>query len=151
MLTMPLRLRMFRKSSRAVFQAGMVDRGLAKLIDLLLIFMCMFVVDLTFGTSFVVLADPRRGHTPLEVCLTFLVFCLYSAILESSRWQATVGKRVIGIIVTDLADRRISFGQAFVRSAAQIFGLAYVAAPFTRQKQGLHDLVAATLVIPGTT
>jgi uncharacterized RDD family membrane protein YckC len=36
----------------------------------------------------------------------------YFAGLESSAWQASLGKRVLGMVVTDGAGRRISFGRA---------------------------------------
>src|SRR5712691_6693839 len=32
---------------------------------------------------------------------------LYHALMESSEWQATVGKRVLGLVVTDMAGQRV--------------------------------------------
>jgi len=43
---------------------------------------------------------------------------VYYAGFESSRRQATFGKRAIGIKVTDLAGGRIGFGRALTRSRA---------------------------------
>src|SRR5687767_7260913 len=42
----------------------------------------------------------------------------YHAILESSSWQATLGKRALGMQVTNLAGNRISIGRAAGRHAA---------------------------------
>ena len=76
----------------------------------------------------------------------------YFAGLESSEAQATFGKRALGIKVTDLEGRRISFKHAMGRwfSAAlsylSIF-IGFLMAGFTQRKQGLHDLIAGTLVV----
>jgi uncharacterized RDD family membrane protein YckC len=44
---------------------------------------------------------------------------IYGAALESSRIQATFGKKSAGLAVTDLAGRRVSFWRAFVRNMAK--------------------------------
>jgi uncharacterized RDD family membrane protein YckC len=49
---------------------------------------------------------------------------LYFAALESSAWQATVGKRTLGLQVTDLEGRRIGFGRATGRFFAKILSAA---------------------------
>jgi len=81
----------------------------------------------------------------------FVLFCLYSAILESSKQQATFGKRLMGILVTDLNEGRISFGAALLRSLLQVFApFDYILAIFTERKQTLHDFVVNTQVLPGS-
>jgi uncharacterized RDD family membrane protein YckC len=40
---------------------------------------------------------------------------LYFAVLESSKWQATIGKRAVGIGVTDMGGNRIGFATASFR------------------------------------
>lgn len=76
---------------------------------------------------------------------------LYYAAMESSKFQGTVGKLAVGLAVTDLSGRRISFWRATGRyfgkilSAAILF-IGYIMAGFTERKQGLHDLLAGTLV-----
>jgi uncharacterized RDD family membrane protein YckC len=77
---------------------------------------------------------------------------LYYALFESSAWQATPGKRVLGLYVTDLAGRQISFGRATVRYfgkilSSLIFCIGYVMAGFTAKKQALHDIIAECLVL----
>ncbi|HEY4678350.1 MAG TPA: RDD family protein, partial [Candidatus Angelobacter sp.] len=75
---------------------------------------------------------------------------LYFALQESSAHQATVGKRAMNIYVTDLQGRRISFGQAtgrhFSRVLSSILAIGYIMVAFTEKKQGLHDIIAGTLV-----
>ena len=77
---------------------------------------------------------------------------LYYAGMESSAHQATLGKMALGLIVTDVNDRRISFGRASGRFFAKLinpytFYIGYIMAGFTAKKQGLHDMIASTLVL----
>jgi uncharacterized RDD family membrane protein YckC len=75
---------------------------------------------------------------------------LYYALLESSARQATLGKRAVGIVVSDLNGRRVSFGRAtgrfFGKTVSSILMAGYIMAAFTEKKQGLHDMMAGTVV-----
>jgi uncharacterized RDD family membrane protein YckC len=84
--------------------------------------------------------------------LVFLGEWVYFAYQESSEAQATIGKRALGIIVTDEAGNRISFGRATGRYFAKIISaliilIGFIMIAFTRKKQGLHDMIAGTLVV----
>jgi len=77
---------------------------------------------------------------------------IYYAALESSVWQATIGKKVLGLTVTDLAGNRITFGRASGRFFGMllsgfILGIGFLMAGFTERKQALHDMIAGCLVI----
>jgi len=138
-----------RPESSTVY-AGFWSRGLAKLIDGALIAVCVLLLDLSFGTSFVLGKNPGFGRAGAGEALVFALFCLYEALMESSRLQATFGKRAVGILVTDLDGRRISLRGALLRSVLQLFAVGYLLAAFTSRKQALHDLVADTQVLPGS-
>lgn len=76
---------------------------------------------------------------------------LYGAMMESSARQATLGKMIFGMKVTDLQGRRISFGLATGRHFAKILSaltlcVGFIMVGFTEKKQGLHDLIVGTLV-----
>ena len=94
------------------------------------------------------------GHyySTMLVQLTCWAVCIgYSAFFESSKWQATPGKRLMGLIVTDLNGNRISFARAFCRYLGKIvsfltFFIGFLIAAFTDKKQALHDKMASTLV-----
>ncbi|MGA2442608.1 MAG: RDD family protein, partial [Tepidisphaeraceae bacterium] len=45
---------------------------------------------------------------------------LYHALMESSRYQGSLGKMALGIVVTDLSGQRISFGRATGRHFGKI-------------------------------
>ena len=83
-----------------------------------------------------------------------LVFTwLYHALMESSEWQATVGKKLLGLVVTDMAGQRVSFWRATARHFAKIITnmvpafIGYILAAFTEKKQALHDMLAGCLVL----
>jgi len=83
--------------------------------------------------------------------LRVIVSWLYGAGFESSRWQATPGKMLLGLRVTDLEGRRITFLRATGRALGKwlsglLLGMGYVLVAFTDRKQGLHDFLAGTLV-----
>jgi uncharacterized RDD family membrane protein YckC len=78
---------------------------------------------------------------------------LYTALLQSSPRQATVGKIALGLIVTDEAGERITFARATGRYFASILnsvtlGIGYLMVIWTARKQALHDKVAGTVVVP---
>lgn len=83
--------------------------------------------------------------------LVHLILWLYFAAFESSPWQATPGKRLFGIAVTDLTGQRIGFARAsgryFASLLSQFFLIGYLMAGITLRKQALHDLLAGCLVL----
>jgi uncharacterized RDD family membrane protein YckC len=89
---------------------------------------------------------------PIIMIVAVVVAWLYGALMESSPKQATLGKQAVGIIVTDLDGKQISFLRATGRYFAKylsmiILFIGYIMAGFTEKKQALHDMVAGTLVI----
>lgn len=92
------------------------------------------------------------GGTFITMFLTVLISFFYYTLLHSSKWQGTVGKKLLNIKVVDLNGDRIGFGKASGRYFATIlsgiiFYIGYIMAGFTEKKQALHDMVAGTLVI----
>ena len=93
------------------------------------------------------------GFIFLAATVSLLVTWLYHALLESSEWQATVGKRMLGMVVTDMAGRRISFGRSTGRHFGKIVTnmvplmIGYIMAGFTERKQALHDMMAGCVVL----
>jgi len=101
------------------------------------------------GGTFVTVGLYIRG--PADV-LTVLLAWLYFAVQESSTAQATVGKRMFALSVTDTDGDRISFGRASGRYFAKIVSavillIGFLMAGWTSRKQALHDLIAHTLVV----
>ena len=81
-----------------------------------------------------------------------VIYVLYYAVFEGSWRQATPGKMLMGIFVTDLGGKRISYGRALGRSGGRILSviicfIGFLVALFTARSQALHDLLADTLVL----
>ena len=77
---------------------------------------------------------------------------LYEALMVSSSYQATLGKMALGIVVTDMQGRRISFLRATGRYVGKIVSsmlllIGYLIQPFTEKRQALHDMMAGCLVL----
>jgi len=132
--------------------AGFWRRLGALFIDLAL----LSVVALPAGAAFVVAAD-GLGLGPNVAFAAGLVIGLladwvYHAAMESSQYQATLGKMALGIIVTDLNGNTITFGRATGRHFGKfvsglLCGIGYIMAGFTEKKQALHDMMAGCLVM----
>jgi uncharacterized RDD family membrane protein YckC len=144
--------------------AGFWKRFAAYLIDALLLGVVEVIILLPFlGLVGLGVLDPEMeesfgfiialvGAYAFAMLIILIIGWLYFALMESSTSQATVGKIVLSIKVTDVHGNRISFGRAtgryFGRFLSGLFlGLGYVMAAFTQQKQALHDIIAGTLVV----
>jgi len=76
---------------------------------------------------------------------------LYAAGLECSSWQATVGKKWMGMKVTDSQGERLGFLRATGRHAAKYLSalpcfLGFMAALFNSRRLAMHDWLAGTRV-----
>jgi len=81
-----------------------------------------------------------------------LVGTLYFIIAPVTSLQATLGKAALGMKITDRAGRKISLARSIGRYFAQIlsyltFFFGYLMIGFTKEKTGLHDLIAGTYVV----
>ncbi|NLN92927.1 MAG: RDD family protein [Candidatus Hydrogenedens sp.] len=143
--------------------ASFGKRFVAMFIDSILLQVLYFFTDVIFGI-FWGMSHTMGGGTmdsmnlegleasPILMILKVLGFWIYFAAQESSSYQATLGKRAMGIIVTDSYGDPVSFGKASIRVFGKllstlIFLIGYFMAAFTERKQALHDLLANTLVI----
>ncbi len=90
----------------------------------------------------------------VPVVSTLLLWLLYAPFFEASAMRATIGKKIMGIQVTDMQGGRISFRASAVRTLLKLLSSCFLSLPhllalFTPKKQALHDLVADTIVVPG--
>ncbi len=95
------------------------------------------------------------NETALYGPIAILVGWLYYALLESSRLQATFGKRWMRLRVADLNGQRIEFRRASLRYWGQYLsgalgGLGFLIAAFTPRRQALHDMIAGCVVLRGS-
>lgn len=122
------------------FAAAFID-GIILLIPNSLLKYAMAESIAEMGTGFV-----------LYYLITISFSWLYYAGMESSSNQATLGKMVVGLKVTNMEGEPISFMNATGRYFAKIISaiillIGYIMAAFTPKKQALHDQLAKTLVV----
>lgn len=84
--------------------------------------------------------------------MLFVIVWLYYAIMESSPWQATLGKRIIGLKVVDKHGKRLSFWKASRRLLTRLitnitFYFGFFTAAFDKHRETLHDHLSKSVVI----
>ncbi len=140
--------------------AGFWLRLAAYIIDSIILNTVFFVLALIVGVASAILQNVVGAagffvgalSMSLLYILSFVGGWLYFAMMESSPRQGTLGKMALGMKVTDLQGRRISFGRATGRFFAKMLSaltllIGYVMIGFTEKKQGLHDKIAETYVV----
>jgi uncharacterized RDD family membrane protein YckC len=95
---------------------------------------------------------PNLSALALYMAVALVIYWLYFALQESSSKMSTVGKRICGMVVTDLNGMQISFGKATMRYIFSNLSyltlwIGFIMAAFTERKQTLHDMIAGTVVI----
>lgn len=83
--------------------------------------------------------------------ITFVIGLLYGILMECSRYQATLGKMVLGLKVVDTRGRRLTFWRSAARNLLMFvsiltLGIGFLMAGWTRHKQALHDKLAKCYV-----
>jgi len=107
--------------------------------------------DMSDGDIFAMVATIVAAASAVAL-LIFILQVLYFSLMESSKYQGTVGKMALGLIVTDTNGGKLDFGKALVRNLGKIISslilcIGYIMAGFTEKKQALHDIIASTLVV----
>ena len=126
--------------------AGFWIRVAAYLIDGVL----LFSLQMSVGY---LLIDDYTFLTPDNRMSLFMLFVgvMYFGGLESSERRGTLGKMACGIQVSDLEGNRLSFANAAGRYLAKILSaiilcIGFLMVAWDQKKQGLHDLIASTMV-----
>ena len=128
----------------------------------------MILIVLLFASA---LPELMHNPDPTTIIFTFLPRILlivlialigswiYFGKMESSSWQATLGKKALGLYVTDLWGRPATFGRTSGRFWAGrglanvpylgglYFLISCICAGLTERKQALHDMIAGCLVL----
>lgn len=132
--------------------AGFWIRVVAYLVDSFLLWLFSFIVMLMIGLG--VGAGGSDVFGGIAMLGLFFVSLLYFPIFNASVWQATPGKRLLGIHLMRVDGQDVSFPRSLGRYFAQIlsaliFMIGYIMVGLTREKTGLHDLIAGTRVVYG--
>lgn len=141
-----------------VIHAGFWRRVAAYTADSFVLSIVMGILfGVIFAASTAAIASDHGGIAfalmGLGYVLLIVIAWLYFAKFESGATQATPGKRLMGLKVTDDKGQRISFGRATGRFFGKIvtgiipFGIGYMLAGWTGRKQALHDMMAGTCIV----
>ena len=111
--------------------AGFLLRVVATILDNMIIgvplqFFVFSLIGVAFSSTD--LMDSEAGQTIFSILITLFligVAFLYKTLMESSVKQATLGKMIVGIKVTDLQGNRITFARAVGRYFANFLNAYY--------------------------
>jgi uncharacterized RDD family membrane protein YckC len=132
--------------------AYIVDSVIVSIVTYGVLFGLILVIALMYGSSSSSYNTVFAVIYILWLLFTIIFTLLYFAYQESSPKQATIGKQLMGLVVTDYEGRIISFGTALGRYLAKILSaltlcIGFVMIGFTEKKQGLHDFIVKTYVV----
>jgi uncharacterized RDD family membrane protein YckC len=133
--------------------AGFWLRVVAVLIDSVVLMVISGVIAFCagFGLGMAGYAENEQLLQIVGGAIGLITQWAYYVFMESSKKMATVGKSLLGLIVTDLDGRKIGFGKANGRFFGKFLsgftlGIGLIMAGFTQKKQTLHDMITSTLV-----
>jgi uncharacterized RDD family membrane protein YckC len=146
-------------STGAVSYAGFWNRFAAYVIDVIILLPINLVLTYSHLASFLwlgttqVTSQADMASARIFACiLECIIWWIYLSVLLSCPWQASLGMKACGLKITDEGGNRISFGRATGRwfamwlSGCPTLGIGFLMIAWTHKKQGLHDLIARTLV-----
>jgi uncharacterized RDD family membrane protein YckC len=137
---------------------GFLLRAAAYVIDFLFPAAIWFCLIFVFAITLYIeigedAADKVLDSRSFDVICS-IIFLFYYIYFMSGPWQATPGKRILGMYVIRTNGKRISAWFAFGRNFAYVldmitFGAGFLMIIWTDQKKALHDIVCGTRVIRG--
>ncbi|KKP58210.1 MAG: RDD domain containing protein [Candidatus Moranbacteria bacterium GW2011_GWF1_34_10] len=133
-------------SQSQVKYAGFWIRFVAVIIDGIIVFFISLPLIVIFKF---VLSIESSGFLNLLSSLISWGYYIYM----TDKYQATLGKKAMGIMVVDESLAKASLGNIVLREtvgkivSAIILLIGYIMAAFTSKKRALHDLIAGTVVI----
>jgi len=136
--------------------AGFWRRAIAGLVDAFVFAfpnaILRVLAGLPMSFSFRAMDDTDVGRALTVSLASWMISWLYCALLESSAAQGTLGQQLLGLRVSDLPGRRISFGRASARFFAQVLsfamcGIGYLFILWSSKRQALHDMIAGCVLV----
>lgn len=126
--------------------AGFWRRFIASIVDSILLTTAFNIL------MWFIFPESLKDNQIFLFVITVIPNWLYYALLESSAKQGTLGKIVLGMKVVDYNNQRISFTRATGRYFSKIISaiilmIGFIMIAFTARKQGLHDMIARTIII----
>jgi uncharacterized RDD family membrane protein YckC len=129
--------------------AGFAKRFMAFIIDRICIWL---ILTLIFGYYYQIHLYRISNLFNRNTVYIELLLMTYFVLCESSRWQATLGKKLFGMKVVTEQYQKLTVKDALVRYLSKYLStfvllLGYIWIIFDSRKQGWHDKIAGTFVI----
>ncbi|PKK36235.1 hypothetical protein BWI96_12615 [Siphonobacter sp. SORGH_AS_0500] len=152
-------LAQFMQNPEDLVLASVGNRFLANLIDNILINILSFLLAYLVGIPLFNLDIQQVNANPeafYEIYYQFLMIAIpvsffYRFLQESSRYQATIGKRILKLKVVKVTGQPLSYKDSLFRNVVKeisgYFYMVYVFGLFNRLHQCVHDLAAQTYVV----
>ncbi|OEH84893.1 hypothetical protein BHU72_06780 [Desulfuribacillus stibiiarsenatis] len=138
----------------------MYHRGAAYLLDLVLVGVVAMVVNagLFLVTGKPIVAEELYSlgtsydETTSFEAIFLLLNALYFVLMPTTSFQATFGKHLFGMKIIDLQGEPLTLGRSLGRYvgtmlSALIFYIGFLMIGLTKNKRGLHDMLAKTYVV----
>lgn len=130
--------------------AGFWIRWAAAMLDGLIVTAASFIINILFGIILVIFSV-KIEESPFRflgyiIGWGYLIFMVY-------KYEATFGKKLVGIKVVSDKSERLTLGQVILREtvgkivSSMTLMIGYIMAGFTERKQALHDKIASTTVV----
>ena len=129
--------------------AGFIKRLIAGTIDI--------NITLTITSLIMIIINGSANfkvHQSLFIFLPLftLIYILYNALLERTKWQGAIGKKIVGIEVTDEYENPETIGRALIRNVVKFlniftFGIGFLTSAFPPNKQTLGDKITKNYVL----
>ncbi len=136
----------------AITYASFWKRTAAYLVDYTL-FLITIILIFIIVPSLCALLKLDKGYVALLALAGILgCYLCYFVWAECSSWQATIGKKIFGLKVTNLAGQRISFWRSFLRNIGMKISqltlyIGFLMCLWTQKRQCLHDMIASCVVL----
>jgi len=143
-----------KKNNDSKYFAGFWIRLIAYHIDILIIgivvLLLLGVIHGNFVEGYIKFISIDDSDLKTDL-IRYIMFWLYFSVMEHSFYQATIGKIILGIKVTDISGNRLSYLKATSRFFAKFLSafivIGFLMIAFTKKKQGFHDIITGTIVI----
>lgn len=144
-------------------QAGLSNRFNAYLIDILIFISILFLISTKFSSLEILsnyIKHPEDINARIDFLrmrniirdISFILYIIYSIVMDVSPIQGTVGKRIVKIKVINKDGSRLSLKESMTRNLFKMvsmipFCLGHLWILFSRNKRSWHDSVAKTDIV----
>lgn len=126
-------------------EAASFTRVIATVIDLLAIGAA--ITALYYFNKFITRFEVGEVSETQVFILFLLIWWVYSAIFESSKFKGTIGKSIFRICVVDSDYFRVSFFRATIRFVLKVLLGSFILRAMVNEKPIWHDSISDTMVI----